>query len=606
MLRRIDITRFCASLASVLLAGAQPVLAEISTVEFDVQPRVLKVGEAATCTITMQGGSSAPAPSLPPIPGFELVGTRSQQNFTLTSQGRQSTVSHLYQLTALEAGTFQIGPFSYRVDEKSFTLGPVEITVVTGAESDRSAANHQEDFLFATLTATRPESYIQQPVQLELALYWRDLNLDREIALDGFDSAGLRLGAWQDLPVTREVVREQLFEVRRFRCQAIPLTAGIFTLNPKLRVQILVRQSRSKSDPFFGNSMFDDMLFGRYRAQPAEVSVQPLQLTIRSLPTEGQPPEFGGAIGQFKMEVQAQPLSVNVGEPVTLNIRIQGTGNLDTITPPLLSGSDDFRRYEPKLVQQDANAGQKIFEMVLIPKSAASTNLPAITFAYFDPEAGRYERLLRDPIPLQVLGQSTSTRVLRHGDDETPTAPQSIGIDITHLMLKPPSWAAVGNDPWYLRPTVLPLHALPAVALIGAWWMTRRRKLLAGNPELARRRQAPRSARRALAAALMALEREPAERFFEALWQVLADYFGNRFNLSPGSVSSAEISRRLFAMGWDTARVAEILNLCAACEGARFGQRVATAQPLPPADQQVWRQRLDRLVDLMRECEKRP
>lgn len=588
------------------LLWSSPSFAGVDAVEFDVQPRALKVGETTTGRITIKGSGGEGAPTLPDIPGFQLVGTSSQQSLSITPEGRQSSVSHLYQLVALQAGTFQIGPFAYRSDNRSFDLGPAEVTVVASSAGEKSASGQQKDFLFATLSASRTNAYIQQPLTLELALYWRDLNLDREVALNGFDSTGLKLGGWQDLPVTREIVNNQVFEVRRFRCQAIPLTAGAFTLNPQLRVNILVRQSRSRSDPFFGNGVFDDMFFGRMRAQPAEVSVNPLELVIRDLPAEGKPPGFSGAIGQFNLEVQAQPLSVQVGEPVTLNLRISGAGNLETVTPPSLTPTDDFKAYEPKLLSQDAASGLKVFEQVLIPKSAGSTNLPALSFAYFNPESGHYDTITKGGLPILVQGQSTSTRVIRQGEAPALASVKSVGVDITHLMLQPPAWATLQKPAWYLRPETRPIHAVPLLAFVGAWWLARRRERQAGDTEWARRRAAPRSARRALAAALNALEREPAGRFFEAVWQVLADYFGNRFNLPPGAVTSEEVSRRLIALGWDTARVAEIQQLFAACEGARFGQLNAPAATLPPAEQALWRTRLDQLVQLMRDCERTP
>lgn len=605
MLFRTPSTVRLTLLTGALLCCALPVFAAIDTVEFDVQPRALRVGETTTCKITIKGSGGGGAPTLPDIPGFQLVGTSSQQSYSISPEGQQSSVSHLYQLVATQAGTFQIGPFSYPANGRNFELPAVEVKVISGSEGDRTASNRQEDFLFATLTASQTNVYIQQPVQLELALYWRELNIDQEVSLNGFDSTGLKLGAWQNLPVTREIVRDQVYEVRRFRCQAIPLTAGAFTLNPQLRVQVLVRQSRSRSDPFFGNGAFDDMFFGRFRAQPTDVSVAPLALVIRDLPAEGKPAEFSGAIGQFKLDAQAQPRNVQVGEPVTMNIRISGNGNLDTVTAPRLAPNDDFRSYEPKLLTQDQAGGQKIFEQVLIPKGSASTNLPAITFAFFNPESGRYERQTIEPISILVQGESASTRVIQHSDVLAVASPKNMGMDITHLMLEQPNWTRRATSAWYARPETKPFHALPLLALVGAYWFARRRDRLAGDPEWARRRAAPRSARRALAVAMHALEHEPAERFFESLWQLMADYFGNRFNLTPGSVNGDEVSKRLLELGWDSARIAEIQQLFAACESARFGQLKNPAVKLVGEDQQKWRSRLDRLVEWMKECERR-
>lgn len=577
------------------------------SVSFDVQPRALNVGETTTCRITIRGERQAPAPNLPPIKGFELVGTSSEQSFSMGPEGAQSSVSYLYQLVAMEPGSFQIGPFGYRWNNQTYPLGPIDVSVVAGGASAGSASTRQEDFLFATLTASRAEAYVQQPLDLELALYWRDVNIDREVSLTGFDTTGLRLGAWQELPVTREVVREQVFEVRRFRCQAIPLTAGSFTLAPQLRVQILIRQARGRGDSFFGNSAFDDMLFGRFRTEPKDVAVPPLSLTIRDLPTDNRPAEFTGTVGQFRMEVQAQPLQINVGEPVTLTFRITGQGNLDTVNAPALAPGDDFRRYEAKLTGQDAQAGMKQFEMVVIPKHAGATNIPAITFAYFDPLAGRFERIVQDPIALKVNGLAASPRIIQTAENGSATVVQpTSGIDITHLKTKTPRWtepALAGHAP---QAVLYSVHSLPLLAFIAGWWIRHRRNILEADRSQARRKKAPRSARKALGAAVAHLNQPPAHQFYESVWQVLVVYFGNRFNLAPGQVSAEEVSRHLVAAGWSMDRVDEVTQLFDLCEGRRFGSGPEGVGALSDADQQAWRKRLDRLLEIMRECERLP
>ena len=594
------------TLALVLGSPVRSARGDDQEVTFDVQPRVLKVGESANCRITITGQRPGAAPSLPPIPGFELAGTSQQQSFSIANGVQQSSVSYIYQLVALEAGTFQIGPFGYERNGTTHSVGPVEITVVAGQNSGTGTASSQEDFLFATLTASQPSAYVQQPIHLELALYWRDLNIDREVGLNGFDTTGLRLGGWQELPVNREAVRGQVFEVRRFRCQAIPLTAGTFALSPSLRVQVLVRNNRAQANPFFGGG-FDDLFFGGFRAQPTDVSVPALSLTIRDLPTEGRPPEFRGAVGQFRMEVQAQPRAVGVGEPVTLTARISGPGNPDTVTAPALETSDDFRSYEPKLVGQDAAAESKTFELVLIPKHAGVSNLPAVHFAYFDPQAGRYERIEQPPLPLRVEGQSTATRIIRTAEAGGGAAqPSATGIDITHLKTKVPRWHTQPALAFTSTPGWVALQSVPLLALVGSWWWSLRRHRLRTDQVHARRRQAPHSARKALAEALRCLEKEPAPRFYEALWNVLVSYFGNRFNLAPGEVSAGEVSRRLLAGGWDVARVNEITRLFDACEGSRFGAGAQAGRPLEPAEQQAWRTLLDRLVEHLRACERLP
>ncbi|MDD3604469.1 MAG: BatD family protein, partial [Kiritimatiellae bacterium] len=77
-------------------------------VSFDIQPRVLRVGQAAQCTITVRGADNPPAPSIPQPDGFQISGPGiSQQSSFNIINGRtesDSSVTFTYSLLPLKAG----------------------------------------------------------------------------------------------------------------------------------------------------------------------------------------------------------------------------------------------------------------------------------------------------------------------------------------------------------------------------------------------------------------------------------------------------------------------------------------------------------------------
>ena len=56
-------------------------------------------------------------------------------------------------------------------------------------------------------------------------------------------------------------------------------------------------------------------------------------VTIKSkeLPKEGKPSDFSGAIGKFSLDLQADPLKVNIGDPIALRFTISGNGGFEFI-----------------------------------------------------------------------------------------------------------------------------------------------------------------------------------------------------------------------------------------------------------------------------------
>ena len=582
-------------LLCALCAGAS----SAATIEYDVQPRVLRLGESATCRITIRGGAGAPAPSLPPIPSFDVSSTGTEQNYSITPQGHESSVTYVYRLSPRELGTFTIGPFAYALGNDQVTLPAVEIKVLApGANAGTSPTQRLDDLLFATLTAPRPYVYVQQSFEMTLSIFSQGLNLDREIRLLDFNTAGLRIEGYDELATTREAVNNQIYDVRRFRVRATALTAGGFSLAPRLRLNVVVpNQRRDPIDSFFGD------FFARVQTRPVDVAARPLALEVRDLPAAGRPAGFSGAVGQFTFDVEARPLQLRIGDPVTLTMTLRGSRNMAGLTPPGLDFGDEFKVYEPRLISDAGDASQRIFEQVVIPRSASATNLPSIEFSFFDPYSETYQTLQKGPFTLALDTAGASGPLVFQGSGRpAAAAPTSIGHDIVYLKSAPRHWQTPAAKSWYASPAVIALHAVPPVALAALLVLVRRRERLAGDTARARREQAPRSARKAMAEAEATLRGADITAFYESIARVLSTYFGHRFDLAPGQVTGDIVGRRLQDAGLPTPELSELGQLFAECEARRFG---ATGRAdFSDAEREAARTRLHRLNHLLRRCER--
>lgn len=63
---------------------------------------------------------------------------------------------------------------------------------------------------------------------------------------------------------------------------------------------------------------------------------------MKAPPKEGQPDTFHGAVGKYTMTVTATPQEVSVGDPISLNLTIRGTGRMDSLQAPRLASQESL------------------------------------------------------------------------------------------------------------------------------------------------------------------------------------------------------------------------------------------------------------------------
>src|SRR4029078_11371609 len=99
------------------------------------------------------------------------------------------------------------------------------------------------------------------------------------------------------------------------------------------------------------------------------------------------------AVGQYRLSVSAKPLEVSVGDPITLNIAISGTGRVETLQPPPLSQMSELTKtfkVPSDPVGGTVDGQTKRFSPSIRAVSDTVTQIPAIPFAYFDPRTERF------------------------------------------------------------------------------------------------------------------------------------------------------------------------------------------------------------------------
>src|SRR5690606_12999452 len=158
-------------------------------------------------------------------------------------------------------------------------------------------------------------------------------------------------------------------------------------------------------------------------------------------------------VGQFTFETKASPLTVRVGDPVTVTADVAGFGSFDRMGPPVVEETPGWKAYPPssRFASDDeaSISGTKTLEMAGIP-DRPQTALPKIEFSYFDPTSEQYVTLSGEPIAVKVEGSALPTPTPALAASGAPAvAPETPKVnDIQFIRLDSGAWGRSFEPLW--------------------------------------------------------------------------------------------------------------------------------------------------------------
>jgi hypothetical protein len=503
-------------------------------VQISLEPQLISLMDRAVLKVEFINASGK-ALDIPEIDGLNIQYQGQSTETRIVNMKRTNKVIHTYIVTPSKVGNFVIGPITaqYKGGEKELQT---ELQVIK--PSDDKEAQEISELMYSEITSDREAPHVNEPFGLTLKVFIRDgVQIDGNFSIrGGLPENGLDGDLnWSVIDRKRQEVDGSIFNIYTLKTTARTLTAGIFTFQPQVQMNVIIprqnRRSFGRDDPFFGD------FFGRQETRPIVLDCNQLDVNVKPVPTTGRPDSFTGGVGIFDFDVEVGPKKVKAGEPITIKMRIRGQGNLSQITPPKIKEGHDFKLYDARTVATD-NPNEVRFEQVLIPKSDSVTNIPEVAFSYFNTKTTDFRTLTKGPFPVSVKAMPQQTaQVIASVPSTIQQETKILGRDIVYLKSAPKHWHNRNDLPWYrilLYQALLPLPLALLLLLTGA---TAHQKRMANNVALARRQKAPKAARRQIQLAEQALRKKDETGFYEALWNALAEYFGHRLNLAPGEVS---------------------------------------------------------------------
>lgn len=405
--------------ALLLAAIAAPAHAQQATLQITQGPYY--AGFPIDLQIVADGFEEEPQPQITgdPPPGTTLAFVQSRPQVSSMvqivngriTQSRQVRFAYVYQLTAQAAGRYTLGPFTLTQDGKSAVTRSISVSVteVPQARGQRLRVVLPDHPVFI---GQRVPVTVEWWTEQGLAEKLYDEHLSVPLFLDTARFQFLdeqkepsRVSIHVDVPggtaefpadVRRENRDGTDWVVRSFSRTLVPVTAGRVELG---RPTLVCEEAIAFQRDLFGSRVPS-------RTRRVKVAAEPIVLDVQTVPAQGRPASFAGAIGQgFTVDVAADRTVLQTGDPVKLTITIHGDGSLDGASlPPLEAAglSPDRFRLPDGEVAGFADDGGKRFEVTVRVLDPSVREIPPIEYSWFDPAAGRFDGTRSQPIALSV------------------------------------------------------------------------------------------------------------------------------------------------------------------------------------------------------------
>ncbi|HBG69645.1 MAG: hypothetical protein A2W93_12230 [Bacteroidetes bacterium GWF2_43_63] len=552
-------------------------------------------------TYTLSGGN-AETFTKPTFDGFQVVGQSSYSGgggmqIIVNGQLVQSSPGEskwIFTLAPKSAGTYTIGPAKVKIKGQTYSSNSINITVTNSGNAVKSQGQANNNSakpdnkqptttsggkeLFLTATPSKLRVYEGEQFTVSYRLYTRydisQYGIEKTPSMDGF---------WtEELTDTKTAAKtwEETIEGKRYIVGEIRKVALIAqktgTLNvPSLELEAIVQiPNQQNYNPFsifdqffkdpFGSSGVDPFAGFGVTTEKRKIVSNPFSITVMPLPENGKPETFNGAVGDFNIETEIDRNKCFTGDAVVLTMKVSGNGNLPLIEWTEPNIPESFEWFDPDIIDDfnktnDGISGSRTFEFLLQPTVPGDFKVTPASFAFFNPNTGKYETIKLPEYSIKVL----------KGSGSNVSSEKLLNEDIRHIHEKTPP-LIIHSKTFAFSPTYWTLVVLLIMAAAIILWYFRKRIRLKANISEYRMRMAMRQARRRLKTAKAFLDQGKDEEYYTELSKALWLYLTDKFTIPFSELSLSNAKEILLRSNVPADISEDFSNILDECEFTRF------------------------------------
>lgn len=504
----------------------------------------------------------------PDFNGFKVVAGPSTSVSQSWINGKSSySQSYIYFLQPSKKGTFTIPGASIVFQGKELKSNSLTFTVTENVEDPDSSPNVSstaQENIFLVTHISKENPYVGEGIYVEYRLYFTnkiDFNNPQFGEMPKYE------GFWnQEIPITDYERNVGDYKGQKYnyftlkKTVLIPQKSGKLTIEP-IEMDVVVGVPTGRYD-FFGYPLLERT---NQHYTSGSKTIQ-----IKSLPENGKPADFTGAVGNYKFSVKSSKNTLGANESSKVDVEISGTGNLKLFELPKLITPSELEVYSPERNEKltttlEGLNGSVTDSYAIVANYKGKYLIPPVTFSYFNPKDGKYHSLSSEEIVMEVTeGNSIDTastagnikqRVLTNGSD--------FRYIQTETVLKPISTSGFFGSAKHLALVGLPFVLIPLFILLG-----KKRKARLADIQGNKIREAEKMSKKFLSEARKNLGNK--DLFYESLEKALHNFLKAKLNIETSDISQERISALLKERAVSDTAVHDFIEVLNDCNFSRF------------------------------------
>ncbi len=554
----------------ILLLSVLPLFAQDVSIEASVDKDTVHLDETFTLTVVLRGGaelSMATNIDMPHLDDFQIVNQSRNTVFSIIPGQAESTQTLQYVLQPVRSGKFVIDSIEFHSGGKTVKSNPIEITVDNTVSPTVSVPTYvpprsyqlpdkysyyDDKDMWVEQLVDIENPYVNQQITLTFKFYYRT-SISGEAQYQPPDTTGFKVVELHKSSISStETINGIEFNVDCVKLALFPVSAGDKTIGQTLL-----------------NVPVDFFDYKTLKSNKSNVHV-------RSLPAEGRPSSFSGAVGEFMIYGKVDKEEGEINQPLSLELTVEGFGNVDSIGQPVLTAINGFKVYPSgssgnSTVKDNLVYGQKKFKYVLMPLKTGILDIPEIKYAYFNTKEGKYENIKTKPFKVTVLeGKGSSSSEQSDVQQEIKIT----GQDISHIKTD----VSLNNEnPFLYKNLALRIFIfIPPIGLLISFFYKKHLNRLNNDHGFARFTRAYKKARLTLSKAGKGKEDDVC--FYSLISRVITDYIADKLNLPSAGLTLEHMCSVLEEKKIAPEIIEEFKKLYEKCEYARFAPGSSTEQ----------------------------
>ncbi|MBN2662368.1 MAG: protein BatD [Bacteroidales bacterium] len=538
-------------------------------------PKSSQTGQPFMIKYTLKAPKKGKNFVFPKVDGLEIVnqGTSQFSSFSTTivngKMSSEQTITLVWSLTVVASieKKYSIPSATVTVDGKTYSSNNLTIDVSKGnAQTSNTPTTQNADATVVTkdllinLSTNKTTAYVGEPIYAYCKLF-----SVYNISLNEFNPSPYNNFWIKEIPMPTSIKAQEERINNKTYLTAVLDKRLIF---PQKTGSITI-------DPYQATlQLYDGWGFP---AQQKKVVSNTKTIEVKPLPSN-KPASFTGGVGEFEVDMNADLITVEIDQAITIDFKISGLGNFGLFDLPEVTLPATFERLEPDFtenlsIQSDGLSGSQSVRYVFIPRVPGQYYVKPISFAFFDLQQEKYVILKTDSLKITVVGDSSSSFT----NQVVQSDPTQLGNDVRFIKnsvkLKPQNNFIFGKTGFWLA------YIIPLLTLGFLTFFMRKKIKQNADLKLVKSKKADKVSKKRLKLAQSYMVSNNNEKFYEEVSLALWGYVSDKMSIPRSELTRQTVVETLKSKNISDQIVSDFVKIIDNCEVARFAPSAVGFNP---------------------------